>query len=688
MTKQQASARVEKLRKEIEEHRMRRHVLNEETISEGALDSLKHELFLLEQQFPELITPDSPTQRVAGAVSSNLAPIAHNTPMLSLEDVFSAEEVEEWLARIARLGVVNPELFCEVKMDGLALAIRYERGRLYAALTRGTGKVGEDVTHNARAIDAIPLALRQPTREELAAWEKRGAPREAVERLTNIATLSLEARGEVYVPVAAFERVNREAKERGEEPFANPRNMAAGTLKQLDPAIAHARGLAFFGYALVSDIPLRTHEEEHEVMALLGIPVNPRVARVRTAKEAQAFYTTMVKERDALPYWTDGVVLQVNERKVFADLGVAGKAPRAAVAWKYPAQEATTKLLAVEWSVGRTGQVTPVALLKPVWVAGTTVQHASLHNADEIARLDVRVGDTVIVYKAGDIIPKVQRPLPNLRVGDEKLIVPPTHCPHCDAPLSRAEGEVALVCANAHCGARVRERLIFAGSKAALDIDGLGAKTIDALLEAGCVQTLADVYTLTVEQVSALPGFAQKSAEQLVAAIHARRSIPLAVFITALGLPHVGAQTAQKLAEHFGTWESLMAAVPATLVEVDDVGEVVAASVDAALHTQDMHDLMRALHGAGVRVEPHTRAQGRGPLAGKRVVLTGTLARFTRPQAKRLLAHAGALVSESVSAQTDYVIAGENAGSKAAKAQALGIALLNEEQFERIITET
>lgn len=599
--------------------------------------------------------------------------------MLSLEDVFSREEVEEWLGRIARLGITQPELFCEIKMDGLAVALEYETGKLVRASTRGTGKVGEDVIHNVRTIEAIPLVLQPLHQEQEKHLSTLGVPEALLQRLTSLKDLTLEVRGEIYFPKKAFELCNQREREVGHEPFANPRNAAAGTLRQLDPTITAERGLSFYGYALLLD-GLTTHEQEHEVMRALGIRVNTRSRRLTSVNDLQRFYDNTVRMRETLDYWTDGVVVQVNDREAFAKLGVAGKAPRGAVAWKYPAEEATTILRAVEWSVGRTGQVTPVAVLDPVLVAGTTVRHASLHNADEIERLDVRIGDTVIIYKAGDIIPKVQKPLPALRTGQEQAIRPPTHCPSCDQLLSRVEGEVALLCVHTRCGARTREQLIFAGGKSALDIDGLGAKTVDALLDAGLVRTLADVFFLTVEQVQTLPGFAQKSAEQLVQAIQSRREPSLAIFLVALGLPHVGAQTAEKLARHFGTWDALLEATPEQLREVDDVGEVVAESIDATLHTQEMAELMQALTRAGVRVQSAVSV-AMGALAGKTFVLTGTLTRLTRPQAKRRLLEQGALVADTVSKKVDYVVVGADAGSKEEKARELGIPTLSEEDF-------
>src|SRR3989338_316136 len=495
-TDQRAVAkRINKLRAEIAHHRYLYHVLNRQEISDEALDSLKHELKELEDAYPSLITEQSPTQRVAGAVQSGFQKVTHNTRMLSIEDAFLREDVAQWLERLAnRYDVKNPELFCEVKMDGLAVALRYQNGALILAVTRGTGEVGEDVTHNARAIQAIPLTLRQPTADDLSALSKAGVSNEALAMLRDVSRLSVEVRGEVYMPKDAFEAMNVREKKEGREGFANPRNVAAGTMRQLDPQVAANRALRYFGYALVTDIGLATHEAQHMVMQTIGIPVNPLSKRTRVLDDVEAFYDKLIHKRDALNYWTDGVVININKMRTFGALGVAGKAPRGALAWKYPAQEATTTLRDVSWSVGRTGVVTPVAELEPVTIGGTVVRHASLHNDDEIKRLGVRVGDTVIIHKAGDIIPKVTRVLEKLRTGNEKKIRPPEVCPICGTTLVTHPGEVALMCDSRDCYARLRQRIIYAVSKQLFDINGLGERTVDQLLEEGLIHNISSIF--------------------------------------------------------------------------------------------------------------------------------------------------------------------------------------------------
>lgn len=679
-----AAQRINKLRAEIAHHRYLYHVLDRQEISDAALDSLKHELKELEDAYPSLVTEQSPTQRVSGAVKSGFKKVKHDVRMLSIEDAFSHADVEAWLSRLQnRFGVESPELFCEVKMDGLAMALRYENGELHRAVTRGTGLVGEDVTHNARAIQAIPLALRQPTQNDLLALKASGVSDDALKRLCDVTKLSLEIRGEAYMPKDVFEAMNKREKEQGREGFANPRNVAAGTVRQLDPQVTADRHLRYFGYALLTDIGLVTHADQHVVIQALGIPVNPLMKRTASLEAVEAFYGMLQKKRDSLNYWTDGMVLNVNDTRTFDALGVAGKAPRGALAWKFPALEATTILRDVSWSVGRTGVVTPVAELKPVTVGGTVVRHASLHNMDEIKRLGVRVGDTVIVHKAGDIIPKVVRVLPELRSGEERKIQPPDTCPECGSKLEKRPDEVALVCDGRNCYARLRQRIIYAVSKQGFDIEGLGEKTVEQLLDKRLIHNISSIFQLTEDELRSLEGFGEVSAGKLFKEIQAHKRISLPRFLTAVGIPHVGSETALRLAEHFGSLDALMRAKREDLIEVNDVGDVVARAVEEFFERRHVRENIAEFRKQGGEILSHKRRMGR--LRGKVFVLTGTLKHMTRAEAKAAIEALGGKVSSAIGRQTHYVVVGSDPGSKAKIAERLGVPLLNEREFFAMI---
>lgn len=679
-----AARRINKLRAEIAHHRYVYHVLDRQEISDAALDSLKHELKELENAYPSLVTEQSPTQRVSGAVKSGFKKVKHDVRMLSIEDAFSRADVEAWLSRLQnRFGVESPELFCEVKMDGLAMALRYENGELHRAVTRGTGEVGEDVTHNARAIVAIPLALRQPTADDLLTLKGAGASDDTLERLGDVTKLSLEVRGEVYMPKDVFEAMNKREKKQGREGFANPRNVAAGTIRQLDPQVTADRDLRYFGYALLTDMGLATHALQHVVLQTLGIPVNPLAKRAMSLDVVEAFYRMLQKKRDRLNYWTDGMVININDTRSFDALGVAGKAPRGALAWKFPAQEATTILRDVSWSVGRTGVVTPVAELEPITVGGTVVRHASLHNMDEIKRLEVRVGDTVIVHKAGDIIPKVVRALPELRTGAEKKIRPPETCPACGTKLEQHPDEVALVCDGRDCFARLRQRIIYAVSKQGFDIEGLGEKTVEQLLDKGLIHNISSIFLLTKDELRTLDGFGDVSADKLFKEIQAHKRISLPRFLTAVGIPHVGSETALRIAEHFGSLDALMRAKRDDLLEVDDVGDVVAQAIEEFFERRHVRENIAEFRKQGGEILSHKRRGGR--LRGKVFVLTGTLKHMTRAEAKAAIEALGGKVSSAVGRQTDYVVVGADPGSKAKVAERLGVSLLNEREFFTII---
>lgn len=685
MDKKAAAERIEKLRALIDDYRYRYHVLNESVISEGALDSLKHELWKLEQAFPELVTSDSPTQRVAGKPLAQFGKVPHDRPMLSLEDVFTREEFKEWLERLRRrIPRFEADLYAEVKMDGLAVSLEYERGEFARGSTRGDGRVGEDITLNLRTIEAIPLSLRRPSEAELRAFIKAygggldlAALKKALEkRLTG----RTEVRGEVYMSKRAFEVLNAEARKRGEPAFANPRNAAAGSLRQLDPKITASRRLDFFAYDLVTHDGLATHEQGHELARLMGFATNPWNARCASAEEVFALHDRILRKRESLPYWTDGLVVGVNDLALFERLGVAGKAPRGMIAFKFPAESVTTVVREVRWQVGRTGAVTPVAVMDPVFVAGTTVRHATLHNLDEIGRLGVKIGDTVILEKAGDVIPKIVKVLPELRTGKEKPIRAPKACPACGAVLRRREGEVAIVCPNPDCEAKDYGRILNFVSKRAFDIEGLGRKIVEQLMASGLVSGPADLFELTPGDLEPLEGFAEVSAAKTVAAIQAAKVVPLERFILALGIRHVGEETAVELARAFGSVEKFRKATREDLERVPDIGKVVSGEIlawlDQARHQREIDRLLEA----GVRVEKAKQAADL-PLKGKTFVLTGTLETLSRDEAKERIRALGGDVSGSVSTKTDYVVVGEEPGSKYGKAKKLGRPVLDEKAF-------
>ncbi len=681
----EAAKRVVVLRQEIDKYRYEYHVLDALSISEAALDSLKHELFKLEQEYPDLVTPDSPTQRVAGKPLEGFVKVSHQVPMRSLEDVFNRQEADEWLMRLKRLEPgASFDFFAEVKLDGLAVSIVYEDGKLRYAATRGDGRVGEDVTHNIRTIESLPLCLRLPTDKELDHFAKTYH----VQNPTALKTLvknqfrgRVELRGEIYLLRKQLEKLNKLQLARGEEPFANPRNAAAGGIRQLDPKLAAERGLSFSGWHLFGEFGLTTHEQAHALMGLFGIPGNPLTRACATIDEVERFMEEIGKKRDKLPFQIDGIVVNVNNDVLFERLGVVGKTPRGAMAWKYAAEQGTTIVREIRVSVGRTGALTPVAVMDPVALAGTTVTHASLHNEDEIERLGLKIGDTVIVEKAGDIIPKVIEVLPKLRTGKEKAFRMPKTCPMCGTEVVRREGEVAVVCPNKNCFAQETARLLHFASRTALDIRGLGDKIVEQLLQEGLAREPADLYELTPGDLEPLEGFAELSAKKLVAEIQAHREPPLERFLMGLGIRHVGAETANDLAQAFGSIETFRAADHEALMQIDGIGEIVAEAIVEFL--RDPQEKARLDHLLEQVKPQKTVVQDRSnlPLSGTTWVLTGSLDSIGREEAKERIRALGGEVSESVSKKTSFVVVGAEPGSKYEKAQKLGVTILDEEAF-------
>lgn len=672
MTKPQAEARIVKLRELINEYRYEYHVNNHSIMEEAAADGLKHELAALEEQYPEFITPDSPTQRVAGAPLPQFVSVEHKTRMLSLNDVFDEEEVAAWFERVKKLTPgATFEFFVDTKMDGLACSLVYEDGALVRGVTRGNGLVGEDVTQNVKTIESIPLRLR------------------AVKGREAFLRGRTEVRGEIVMFKDAFAKLNAAREKQGLPLFANPRNLAAGTVRQLDAKLVAARPLQFVAWELIrdnaDDVP--TYADAYEILRELGLHANKHAAVLPSVREVMKFAAHWEDKRHDLPFNTDGLVVKVNNRKIFAQLGVVGKAPRGAVAYKYPAEQATTKVKDIFVSIGRTGAATPVAVLEPVVVAGSTVQMATLHNEGEVKRKDVRVGDTIIVHKAGDIIPEVVESLKKLRTGNEPEFVMPTHCPECNTQLVKLKADEAVWrCPNDNCPARVHNQIQHFASKAALDIDGMGEKNVLALLDAKLIRDAADLYMLTKEQLLQVDRFAEISASKLVAAIAEKKNPKLAHFIYALGIRQVGAQTAIDLANHFGSLEALQAATVEQLQQVEGVGVVVAESIVTWFATENSQQLLAKFANAGV--VPQKVTQTGGPLTGKNFVVSGTLSSLEREEAAEKIRELGGTFQSSVGKTTHYLVLGDKPGaSKVAKAEKFGTTILDEDGLIKLLNQ-
>jgi len=669
MIKQEAKIRIEKLKKEINHHRYLYHVLDKQEISDAALDSLKHELDKLEKQFPELITPDSPTQRVSGKALDKFEKVTHRVPMLSLTDAFLFEDIKDWEERNEKLlsAGIKLDYYAELKMDGLAITLIYKKGVLWKGVTRGDGTVGEDVTQNLKTIEAIPLRL-----------EIEKLPKAVL----RIAEREIEVRGEVFMLKSVFEKLNKEQEKKNKPKFANPRNTAAGSVRQLDSNITVSRKLSFMAYNLVTDVGQKTHEESHKLMELFGFRAgNKNNEYCSDIRAVQKYHEKIGKVRGKLPYWTDGIVVNINDLDLFKRLGVVGKAPRGSIAYKYPAEQATTIVEDIQVQVGRTGALTPVAHLRPVKVAGSTVSRATLHNMDEIGRLDVKIGDTVIIQKAGDIIPDIVKVLPNLRTGKEKKFNMPSKCPVCNSKVIKRQGEVAHYCTNKKCFAQQQENLRHFISKKALNIDGLGPKILEQLAFADLVKSPADLFSLKEPDLKLLERFAEVSASNLVKSIQAGKEVPLARFIYALGIRHVGEETAIDLAERYGNLEKIMKASLEELEALHDVGLVVAKSIFEYFQDKQNQNLIRKLMDKGVIIKSPKRIFKKTGLTGRSLIVTGTLNTMSREEAKERVRSAGGKWASSVSKNTDYVVVGVDPGSKADKAEKLGVKILSEKEF-------
>jgi DNA ligase (NAD+) len=665
MAGSEAAKRADELRRLIEHHNYRYYVLDDPEVSDARYDALLRELQQLEAAHPELVTPDSPTQRVGGFVSREFAEVVHAVPMLSLDNAFSDQDVLDFDRRVReRLDVAEVEYSAEPKIDGLAISVRYERGRLVQAATRGDGAKGEDVTANVRAIRSVPLRL-----------VGRHAP--AV----------LEVRGEVFMTRRSFEMLNRRQSESGDKTFANPRNAAAGSLRQLDPSITASRSLDLFFYGVGASEGWSSPRRHSEVLASLrelGLRTCPEIDVVAGVAGCLAYYARIGGKRDSLGYDIDGVVYKVDRLDWQRDLGFVARAPRWAVAHKFPAQEETTTVRDVEFQVGRTGALTPVARLEPVFVGGVTVSNVTLHNMDDLERKDVRIGDTVVVRRAGDVIPEVVRVIPELRPADARRVELPARCPVCGSHVTRTEGEAVARCSGGLvCRAQRREALRHFASRRAMDVEGLGDKLVEQLVDSGRVTTPADLYTLDADELAGLERMGPRSAANLVTALERSKQATLPRFLFALGIRDVGEATALALAQHFGNLDALQGATLEQIQQVRDVGPVVAAHLHDFFSEPRNRKVIAALRKAGVTWPEVEQAvvPAQGPLSGEIVVITGTLSSMTRDEARDAARAAGATVTDSVSKKTTLLVTGAEPGSKLRKAQELGVRIVDEPQF-------
>jgi DNA ligase (NAD+) len=711
MKKEEAKVRIEKLKTEINYHRYNYHVLDRETISPAALDSLKNDLFCLENEYPELITPDSPTQRVAGKPLSKFIKTKHSRPMISLFDAFSESDMRAWQERNENYlkHSWSQEYYCELKLDGLAVSLHYEAGQLEIAATRGDGVTGENVTTNVKTIQSIPLSLRRPTAAELKA---AGFSEDAQKTIFNLLDAGvIEARGEAIMTKKVLRDLNKKYESLGKPLLANARNGVAGSIRQLDSKVTAERQLDFYAYdLLLGDYErgelLATKSQLDALLRLLGLKVLPDNNICKNLDAVFTFFNGVGARREKLAFDIDGVVVKANDLKMWPVLGIVGKAPRYMMAYKFPAEQATTRINDIVWQVGRTGALTPTAILEPVSVGGATISRSTLHNFDEINRLDLRLGDTVVIERSGDVIPKVISVLKNLRIGKEKKILAPLVCPMCDGKVEQIKDEVAYRCVNKNCfAARLRQIEHFV-SRGAADFDGLGPKLIEQFMASGLIKDAADIYAIDETKKSdllSLERYAEKKADNVIATINAKRQIDLARFIYALGIRHVGEETARtlagmianNLAAHKNKQIAISDLVTALqikdeeeLASAEDIGPIVAKSIYNFWHDEKNLELLNKFEKNGVTVidsASHNSQVANKKLAGKTFVLTGSLLGLTRDAAKDKIRTLGGKTTESVTKNTDYVVAGENSGSKYEKAQELGITILNEDEFLQMI---
>jgi len=665
-----AERKIEALREKIRHHEYLYYVLDNPEISDADFDKLMRQLKDLESQNPSLLTPDSPTQRVGGKPREGFVKVAHSSPMLSLDNTYNEDELRDWERRVHELtGRSDVDYVCELKLDGMSLALIYEDGKLVRGVTRGDGTVGEDVTLNVRTVRSIPLSI--PVQK----LKKADIPPD------------FEVRGELLMPTASFKKINEERERAGLTTFANPRNFTAGTVRQLDPNITAERRMDYFPYILLRNG--RTYFDRHSktlgALDAAGFKVNPNRKLVHSMEEVWAFIKEWEEKRDSLPYEIDGIVVKVDRTALQDELGFTGKAPRWAIAYKYTARGGITKLEDIRVQVGRTGKLTPVAMLAPVLIGGTTVRNATLHNMDEIERLGVKIGDWVQVERGGDVIPKVAKVIDDEEhPRGHKTFQMPENCPVCGTKVVRTEGEVDYRCVNANCPAKLLGTILHFASRGVMNIDGMGESLVTQLIDRGLVKNVADIYALTKNDLLSLERFADKSAQNILNEIEASKKLPLERVIYGLGIRMVGERTAQFLAEHFGSMEALEHASLEELQNVDEVGPRIAESIVEFFGIAANRKLVERLRDAGLTLKGKKKERGT-KLVGKTFVLTGTLAHYSRDEAKKMIEAAGGKVTGSVSKKTDYVVAGADAGSKLDKAKELGVAVISEKELEQIL---
>jgi DNA ligase (NAD+) len=662
--------KIESLREKIRDHEYLYYVVDNPEISDGEFDKLMQQLKDLEAKHPNLVTADSPTQRVGGKPREGFVKVPHSSPMLSLDNTYNEDELRAWERRVRELsGRTEVDYVCELKLDGMSLALIYEDGKLVRGITRGDGSVGEDVTLNVRTVRSVPLSV---PKEKL---KKAGIP------------VNFEVRGELLMPTAAFKKVNEERERKGLPTFANPRNFTAGTVRQLDANVTAERRMDFFPYILLENG--RTYFDRHwktlDALEATGFKVNPNRKLVHNLDEAWAFIQQWQEKRDSLPYEIDGIVIKVDRTSLQDELGFTGKAPRWAIAYKYAARAGITQLEDIRVQVGRTGKLTPVAMLAPVLIGGTTVRNATLHNMDEIERLGVKIGDWVQVERGGDVIPKVSKVIEDKdHPRGHKTFHMPETCPVCGTKVVRTEGEVDYRCVNANCPAKLLGTILHFASRGVMNIDGMGESLVNQLIERSLVKNVADIYDLTKDKLLGLERFADKSAQNILDEIKNSKKLPLERVIYGLGIRMVGERTAQFLAEHFGSMEALESAGVEDLQNVNEVGPRIAESIVEFFSIAANRKLVKRLHDAGLTLTGQKKQRGT-KLAGKTFVLTGTLAHFTRDEAKRMIEDAGGKVTGSVSKKTDYVVAGADAGSKLEKAKELGVVVIGEKELAEVL---
>lgn len=667
MSEEKAKKRIEILRKEIDENRYLYHVQDKPRVSDAIDDSLKRELAQLEEQYPDLITPDSPTQRVGGKPLDKFEKVKHSSPMLSLTDAFSSEDLKKWEERLSKLvgreKIKKSGYYCELKIDGLAVTLIYKNGVFSKGATRGDGKVGEDVTNNLRTIESIPLKL------------KPGAPQD------------VEVRGEIYLSKKDFEKLNEAQNKIGGQVYANPRNIAAGSIRQLDPKIAAERNLQFMMYSIASDLDLKKHSNEHDLARKIGFKTNEANRICKDLDDVFAFLKKWESERKNLPYQTDGIVVGINDKKLFERLGVVGKAPRGQIAYKFAAEEATSVVKDIIVQVGRTGKLTPVAILEPTSVAGSTVSRATLHNEDEIKRKDIKIGDTVIIRKAGDVIPEVKEPIKRMRSGDEKTFKMPSSCPICGGDVVKKQGQVDWYCKDRNCSIRKQRELEHFVSKGAFEIEGLGPKILSKLVEEGLLKDASDIFDLKFEDLEPLERFAEKSAQNIIDAIDEKKIISLERFIYALGIRHIGTQMAIDFAKQFGSLDRFLKIGEGEFGRMYGVGIEVEKSVLDYLNNSQNHDMINKLIKLGVKVADYHSPVSSNKLKGSSFVITGTLEKMTREDAHKKIIQNGGDVHSSVSSKTNYLVVGDEPGeNKLNQAKKFGTKMISERDFISILS--